>query len=232
MAEIDAVRAAGPRPMRREARQPILRRIERQRRAFLRLVENRALPPELFVRLTVSSFRLEEVDVSEEEVAAALSRRANRRAFRQPQSLRIRNHVAILRLAERAARAGRELKAEAVVRWYTSISCGLSIGAMDGARLERLGQCLRRINSPQLRLRPAIAEVAALHVQLINDPLFPGFNGILARLLLQFHLARCRLPPVVIDATRDDGSPMSEAAFGGRLMELVGEALEWLVGGR
>ena len=44
---------------------------------------------------------------------------------------------------------------------------------------------------------------AALHERLLNDPLFPAFNGILSRLLLQAHLAASGLPPVVLDPQHD-----------------------------
>jgi hypothetical protein len=205
-----------------------LRRIERKRRLFLRLLRTRPVPPELFVRLTVSSFALEDLVVSEEEVASAMGADAYRRGFRPLRTLRIRNHVAILRRIEKIVRLGRELSVPVVVRWYTLISCGLSM-TLDEPRIKRLEQTLRRINSPQLRLQPAVHEIAALHVQLLLDPLFPGFNGILARLLLQFHLARCQLPPAVFDPAADRSRMNSEVTLAPRVMDLIAGSYEWLL---
>ena len=209
-------------------RTPLLRRLERKRRLFQRLMQSQSLPPELFIRLTRSSFCLEGLPVTEPEVVTAVAGAQDRRSLRPPQALRIRNHVAILRAIEKNVRAGQQLTARAVLRWYTSISCGLSIAAVDGARYERLEQCLRRMNSPQARIQQAVADAASLHAQLLADPLFPGFNGIVARLMLQYHLARCELPPVVFDADRDR-TPLADGAFASRLLDLVTESHEWLL---
>jgi hypothetical protein len=202
-----------------------LRRAERQRRLLQRAhPKGVVLPIEWLGRITYSSFRLESLSITERDVTEALSCGAGRRALRPPHLLRIRNHVAILRHIQKSTRRGQELKLAGVVRWYTSISCGLSMG-VDLSRADRLGQCLRRINSPQLRLQQAITDVSQVHAQLTSDPIFPGFNGILARLLLQYHLSRCRLPMVTFES-----SAMPAAApvgFEVPLMGMISDALEW-----
>lgn len=205
-----------------------LRRIERQRRLLQRAhPKGVILPIELLGRITYSSFRLENLSISERDVAEALSCGAGRRALRPPHLLRVRNHVAILRHIQKATRRGQELKLAAVVRWYTSISCGLSMG-VDLSRADRLGQCLRRINSPQLRLQQAIADVAQVHAQLTADPIFPGFNGILARLLLQYHLSRCRLPMVTFEMQ----ATVTGGGFETPLMGMILETYEYVLSGR
>jgi hypothetical protein len=179
-----------------------LRLIERRRRLLRRhhapTAGRRAarLAGEHLAALTYASFRLDGLDLTEAEVSRALARAAATRSLPSRQSQRIRNHVAILRRVESALRLGQPLKTAAVVRWYTSVSCGLCLSSLDGAAISRLDHVIRRINSPQLRLQPAITDIAALHAELIAEPLVPSFNGILARLLLQYHLGRCHLPPV------------------------------------
>src|SRR5688500_7864716 len=98
-------------------RPALLRRLERKRRLLLRLMQTQSLPPELFTRLTCSSFSLEGLAVTELEVLTALAGARDRRSLRPPQSLRIRNHVAILRAIEKNVRGGQELKPRAVLRW-------------------------------------------------------------------------------------------------------------------
>jgi hypothetical protein len=199
-----------------------LRRVERQRRVAQR-ARRLVLPTEALGRITHSSFRLENLSITERDVGEALARGAGRRALRPPQLLRIRNHVAILRHIQKIARHGEPLKLPVVVRWYTSFSCGLSMG-VDLARVDRIEHYLRRINSPQLRIQHAIADVAQVHVQLTSDPIFPGFNGILARLLLQYHLARCGLPLVMFVNGQSGRTSFEEA-----LLEMVSAAYELLL---
>ena len=204
-----------------------LRRVERKRRHVQRTYPRGVIvPTEWLARITYSSFKLENLSITERDVAEALSSGAGRRALRPPQLLRIRNHVAILRHVQRSAARGGPLKLSMVVRWYTSISCGLSMG-VDLARVGRIEQYLRRINSPQLRLQQAIADVSQVYTQLTVDPIFPGFNGILARLLLQYHLARCGLPLVVLDG--DVKGCDAEDALQGRIMGMVSDAYEVLL---
>ncbi len=213
--------AASPDGQLRSPEIAAFRQIERKRRLFKRHFAENPLPRWLFVRITCTSFRLENLNVSETEATAALERRGPRRALRSPHVLRIRNHAAILKRIERAVRRSFELKLPEVVRWYTSLSSGLSIGSVDGSRARQLQEQLRRINSPRLRVEPAIREAAAVHMELLSDPVFPGFNGLLARLLLEFHLGRCQLPPVTFDPDMDRDRFNGEAAFSARLVERI-----------
>jgi hypothetical protein len=82
------------------------------------------------------------------------------------------------------------------------------------------------MNSPQLRLGPALREIATMHVLLLADPFVPGFNGILARLLLRYHLGRCGLPPVLFDPAADAAHLASEATLLPRLLDLITESYE------
>jgi hypothetical protein len=225
---INRIAPAAEAPAQASGNAALLRHIERALRVAARLAR-RPVPPELFARFTAASFRLESLAVSDQDVLSALGCEAGRRTFRPPQSLRIRNHVAILRQIERSVYLEQELKLPTVLRWYTSISCGLSIADMDEARIARLEQELRRINSPQLRLQQAVQEIAAVHARLLANPVFPGFNGLLARLLLQYHLARCQLPPVLPDSEIDDPIMHSESALQARLLELLAESCDLLL---
>jgi hypothetical protein len=158
-----------------------------------------------------------------------VSHRSAVKNFRSRSTQRIRNHVAILRRIEKSLRAGATLTSQSVVRWYTSISCGLSLASLDETSLTRLDNFLRRINSPQFRLQPAITEIAHVHAQLNADPLVPSFNGILARLLLQYHLGRCGLPRVQFDAA-DSAILKDEPRLLKRMLELVDSAYDMLSG--
>jgi hypothetical protein len=179
-----------------------LRLIERKRRLLQRnnAIAPIAIPEQCYALATYSSFKIEGIAITQEEVVEGLQRRlAAQRKFRSRNVQRIRNHVAILRTIESSLRLGQPLRTSAVMRWYTSISSGLSTTGLGAERMGRLEQLARRINSPQLRLQPALLEIAQTHSELIADPLFPSFNGILARLLLRYHLGRCALPLVIFD---------------------------------
>ena len=127
---------------------------------------------------------------------------------------------------ELSLRAGATLTSQTVLRWYTSISCGLSLAALDESSMARLENIVRRINSPQFRLQPAITEIARVHAQLNSDPLVPSFNGIVARLLLQYHLGRCGLPRVVFDDKADPALLTDEPRLLKRILEMVDAAYE------
>jgi hypothetical protein len=201
-----------------------LRLIERKRRAVARPTTPRppAFPPDsYFAAATDASFRLDGIPLSAGDLTAALARGSANRACRSRLAQRLRNHVAILRHVELLIRRCQPVGSDDVVRWYTSVSCGLSSSRLDGPSAARLEQVVRQINSPHLRLRPAVEEIARLHVRLLSDPLVPGFNGILARLMLRCHLGRCGLPPVVFDADRDGRRPVCEATLLPRLLELI-----------
>ena len=75
--------------------------------------------------------------------------------------------------------------------------------------MSRSSTSCARIDSPQLRLQPAVHEIARTHVELLSDALFPSFNGILSRLLMRYHLGRCGLPAVVFD----ESIPLSSLAI-------------------
>lgn len=174
--------------------------IERHRRNLAR--GNGAFHPplaEYFVAATCSSFALEGIDCTDQEVIDAITQGFAQRKFRSRASQRVRNHVAILHSIEKSLELNYPLKSAAVLRWYTSIGSGLSPSALGHDKMARLEQIIGRINSPQLRLQPAIQEVARTYGELLADPLFPSFNGLLARLLLRFHLGRCGLPGIVFE---------------------------------
>ena len=208
-----------------------LRRVERKRRLLDRPQRRQsdAPPPGYYERATYSSFRLEGLEVTEQEVREALAHGVRRSVLRSRQSQRMRNHAAILRHIESDLREGTPLETGGGVRWYTGISAGLSTTDLDQATAVRLGDVVRRINSPQMRIRPALLEIAVAHAQLLADPLVPGFNGILARLLLRYHLGRCKLPAVVFDPMLDD-RPWTAEALAGRLVQLLEESYEGLLG--
>lgn len=203
-----------------------LRQVERKRRLISRLSPPRELVHREFsatfsAQLTIASFRLDGLDVAEDQVHEAVNAAPGRRPFRSRLSQRLRNHLAILCGIGRLLAAGRALKAGAVVRWYTSISCGLCNTSLDEATMNRLSTVAGRISSPRLRLQPAVQDVARLHAQLMADPLVPSFNGILARLLLCYHLGRCGLPPVLLDPGYDRLILADESRLLPRLMDLI-----------
>ena len=201
-----------------------VRELERKKRLAARLPAPppRAGPfPGYFERATYVSFRLDGLQIAEPQVAQALARGAAARACRSRSAQRVRNHVAVLRHIEALLRHNHALQPAHVIRWYTSVACGLSCGRIDDQTVARIGQVVSTMNSPQLRLGPAVQEIAALHVRLLGDPFVPGFNGILARLLLRYHLGRCGLPPVLFDPEADAGRISSESALLPRLLELI-----------
>jgi len=195
------------------------RRIERKRKLLPASVI--IAPPEFFPHATFVSFRMDGLEVTEQETVAALARGAAGRQFRSRQSQRLRNHVAILKDIERSLKRGRAIHVSDVIRWYTSISCGLSTSTLSDAAVLRLTELVRRAGSPQFRLRPAVQEIAHLHAQAMSDPVVPSFNGILARLLLRYHLGRCSLPPVILDPIADAPRITDESRLLPRLMELI-----------
>ena len=185
------------------------------------------LPPTFFTAVTFASFRLDSIEVTSTEVIDAVSRAAPPSGphahpiVRSRLTQRIRNHISILRHIESSLRHGAILLTETVIRWYTSISYGLSTAPLDEPTILRLDSVVQRVNSPQLRLQPAVTEIAHLHSQLISDPFVPSFNGILARLLLQFHLGRCGLPPVMFNPDADQKLPTHETRLLRRLLEMI-----------
>jgi hypothetical protein len=204
------------------------RNTERKRRIAARQEgsASTAAPPPLpvgyFLAATDASFRLDGLELPRRDVEAALARGWGAKAFRPRQQQRVRNHVAILHRIERLLRRGESLKSAEVVRWYTSVACGLSTTQLDEPTTVRLDTVVRQVNSPHLRLCPAVQGIARLHRQMLADPVVPSFNGILARLLLGYHLGRCGLPPVIfVPETDGSGVLLDERRLLARLPELI-----------
>jgi hypothetical protein len=208
--------------------------IERKRRVLVRL--NRRKPSMDYLlryvaQATLSSLRLEKIIVQPAQIEEALSHASGRRPVRSRMAQRIRNHAAILLCVESLVRNAKTLTSRMVVRWYTSISSGLSTTALDDSSINRLESVVRRINSPQLRLQAALSEVARLHVQLLSDPFVPSFNGILARLLLQCHIGRCGLPAVVLDSQMDTKIFESENGMLNAILHAVDASFDRMAAG-
>jgi hypothetical protein len=165
---------------------------------------------------------MDKIEVDEQEVVEAASKRTRaRRSFASRQRQRLRNHMAILLSIARQLTKRQPLRVGQVVRWYCSISAGLSLSSLDGSNMQRIESTVQRINSPQMRLQPGINEIARTHVELLSDPMFPSFNGILSRLLLQVHLGHCGLPFVVLDSMIDPPRLADTNLFLPRLLELI-----------
>lgn len=209
-----------------------LRLIERQRRLVARRAATAACSSPYFLdRATYISFNLDGIEVTEADVAAARLTDPGKMALRSRLSQRIRNHVAILLKIETSLRLGEPLKTAAVLRWYTSISSGLSTTMPSVSNLSRLELVVRRINSPHLRLQPAIQEIAKLYIESLNDELVPSFNGILARLMLRYQLGRCSLPPVLPDPAIDRFETMSDTVAAERMLQLISQSYDALLAG-
>jgi hypothetical protein len=148
---------------------------------------------------TWSSFRLDGILMPREHVTLALGHRSRPREFRSRLGQRVRNHAAIVLRLERQMKRNMPLRADQVLGWYALISSGLSTTALAACKNERLVQVVARINAPNFRLGLAVHEIVTLHLEILRDELVPGFNGILARLLLTAHLGRCGLRPVILD---------------------------------
>lgn len=139
---------------------------------------------------------------------------------------RMRGHVAILRRIERLGLRQLPLPPGEVFRWHAALACGLPSAVPDAALQTRLTDVCFRLATPHRRLVPAVEEAARIYADLLNDPLFPNFNGILARLLLAYALARTGLPPVVFEPDRDTDD---ETATPRRLQELLAASLDELI---
>jgi hypothetical protein len=208
-----------------------LRLIQRKRRLLTRGASPRRkpLPAEYFENATVVSFQLAGIDIDAPTVASALASGQAHKSFRSRSSQRIRSHVAILHQIESALQRGTLLNTSSVIRWYTSISGGLSLAGLDESTMARLDNVVHRINSPQFRLQPAIKEITHLHAQLLADPLVPSFNGILSRLLLRYHLGRCGLPPVMFDPQSDEKVLGDEPRLLNRVLEMLNGSYDMML---
>jgi hypothetical protein len=196
--------------------------------AWLRFTERKLaqlnrfpLPRHYLASLTLASFTLDGMEISEPEVAVATAHGAARRAFRSRQAQRVRNHVAILHCLESMLRKQLPLTLDATLRWYTNVSSGLCTTALSAPTLDRLDRVVRRINTPQHRLQPAMQDIARLHLEILTDPIFPSFNGILARLLLHYHLGRTGIPPLLFNAANDSRALRDRMLCLPKLMERV-----------
>jgi hypothetical protein len=210
-----------------------LRGTDRKRRLLHRTDQPfcQHLPSAYFARATYSSFRLDGIETDEHDVLAALATGRHRQGLRSRAAQRIRNHVSILRHIESAVRIGESLKTQVVIRWYTTVGSGLINAGLSDSVMDRLDQVVRRINSPQLRLQAALGDISRLHVSLLTDPLVPSFNGILARLLLRYHLGRVGLPPVVFDPDADAPKLLDDTMLLARLLELIDLSYDLLLRG-
>jgi hypothetical protein len=208
-----------------------IRNIERKRRLAAHRMNGDRHPywSTYYVIATDASFRLDGLQLPPDELAAALARGWARKTMRSRQQQRVRNHVAILCRVERLLGTGCALKPDDVLRWYTSIACGLSTTRLDECTSARLGGIVRQINSPHLRLCPALQAIARLHHQLLCDPVVPSFNGILTRLLLRYHLGRCGLPPLVFEPLRDAAIIRHERQLLSRMLDLIEQTYEKLL---
>lgn len=207
-----------------------LRVIERKRRLLIRSDASQfRYPGHWLTRITQSSFILEGIALQPHDVVDAVSTPSRKRGVRSPTAQRIRNHVAILRAIERALRRGHSLKLPDVLRWYTMLGNGLSTTMPSGQKLARLDQVIRRINFPNLRLQPAITEIAQVHVESLADALVPSFHGIVARLMLHFHLGRCGLCGVAFDPPNDGPHLLNETWLMARLLELLDDSYDQLL---
>jgi hypothetical protein len=206
-----------------------LRRADRKRRLALRPHGAPSIPPDYFLSATYSSFALADMNIAPDQVTEAVEASSSRRTFRSRQNQRIRNHIAILHQVETLLQFRRHLSVDTIVRWYTSLSCGLSTYPLDPAVVCRLHGVTCDISTPQPRLRRAVTQIATLHLSLLADPLFPAFNSILARLLLRYHLGRHSLPPVTFDPASDRAKFLSLPKFLPLLLTRLESSLDTLL---
>jgi hypothetical protein len=207
-----------------------LRTIERKRRRLIRDGGRwqRLSRPQL-LRIALASFRLEGIAIESTLAEDAAATRSRRGGVRTRLAQRLRTHLAILLRIERSLRRVEPLKSGSVLHWYTLLAHGLSTTMLADEKLERLDHFVRRINSPHLRLQPAIQEIVSLHVQALADELVPSFNGMIARLLLHYHLGRCGLPPVTFDPARDRPHLLDQPVLLARVLELVNGGFDELL---
>lgn len=200
----------------------VLRRIQRKKSILDRAgaFHVRQLPDDYYARVTFASFRLEGIDLSDQDVWEALAHQRQRPVLRSRLGQRLRTHAAILHHIERNLRKELSLETGGVVRWYTAISSGLSTTSLSQTSLATLEELVRRINATPPRVQVALREIVTSHTRLVADPLVPGFNGILARLLLRFHLGRWGFPAILFDSFLD-GQRLSSDSLARRLMQLV-----------
>lgn len=200
----------------------LIHQIERRRRRY-------ALPRReelaFLGKTTLSSLRMEGLQVAEADVVEALLKGGVQGDLRPRRAQLVRNHVAIQFQIERCIRNGVPLKPSAVLGWYASLCSGRPATGIDAGGMSCLEEVCRQVNSPPMQLQAAIADIAALHCRLLQDPLVPSFNGILARLLLRYHLGRCALPSVLFDEQTDQIRQPDQRRIYARLIVLLNDRL-------
>jgi hypothetical protein len=204
---------------------------ERKRLVLARRPSALAPARMLLAQITQRSFQLDQIEVSDQMLAQALWHGGVQRSFRSRQVQRFRNHVAILRRIQLMGRRERMLAPHEVVRWYASIGCGLPAAPLDESTLSRLDLVVRQLNSASSGLRNAVESIARHHRDILIDPIVPSFNGILSRLLLQYHLVRCKLPLVLFSSDGVGEKQQSHPKFIGRLLILLTESFDRLIAG-
>ena len=179
----------------------------------------------LLGKMTLMSLRLDGVEVGEADVVEALLKGGVRGDLRSRRAQLIRNHVAIQLHIERCIGKAVPLKASAFLGWYALLCSGRPAAGIGAFGMARIEQVCRQINSPPMQLQAALVEIATLHCGLLQDPLLPGFNGILARLLLRYHLGRCALPQIMLGADADGFDCIDPHRLYARLVMLLYQRL-------
>lgn len=185
-----------------------------------------AVPGTYLAQVSRASFCLDGIDVRESDARAAIDTGSAIRVLGSRTAQRLRAHAAILRRIQRLGRSQQALQPGEVFRWHAALACGLPSARPDTALTLRLTDVCFRMATPHRRLIPAVEEAARLYSDLLSDPLFPNFNGILARLMLTYALARMGLPPVVFDTDRNVAE---QPATPRRLQELIAVSLDDLI---
>lgn len=206
----------GPAPGETDPAGPI-RQIERIRQRWQRPREDLAF----LGKTTLISLRLEGLEAGEGDVIGAMMNGGVRGDLRSRRAQLVRNHVAIQLQVERLLRNAVPLKPSHILSWYASLCSGRPTTGLDAAGLTRLEQVSRQVNSPPLHLQAALSDIATLHADLLHDPLVPSFEGMLARLLLQYHLGRCGLPMILFDTHTDEPRKMDQKRTWSRLIHLL-----------
>jgi len=76
----------------------------------------------------------------------------------------------------------------------------------------------------------AVEDAAQLHHRLLTEAFVPAFNGIVARVVLHYHLSRCGLPAVIFDPAVDRATPTDEPSLTRRLMHLIAARYDEMLG--
>lgn len=153
---------------------------------------------------TSASFHIDGIAVTLDQVTRALGHRQSVRAFRSPTSHRLRVHAAMLRCCERMILQRRPLRGIQLYRWYAGLSAGLGVARGSPDQSRRFEDVVARVNFSTPSLSFAVGQSVTLYNELLAEPIVPSYNGILARLLLNLHLGRSGLLPVIIEPAGDE----------------------------